>query len=210
MEIKITYETLFDLLRKEKNREELQELQSSFFDDVVGYINEKKSIVENQTKLDIFAEQEQEKATLQLKNIKRLIKELYDRREKKIMNMAINKARTGSNLINTNSLLQKEKEFFENLVKVLESARKGILINVLNAQNTEKTEDKPAEEPKDIKIEEESQNLKKIRILDNVPKFVGLDLEVYGPYQEEDVVNLPNQVADVLLNTNKAELVEAK
>ncbi len=208
MEIKITYETLFDLLRKEKNREELQELQSTFYDDVVNYINEKKDISENQTKIDLFADQEKAKAELQLSNIKRILKELYDRREKKIINMALTKARTGSSIINTSALLEQEKALFDSLVNVLDSARQSILITALNAQKIEKKPSETAvEQPKELKREEEKQkkDLKKIKILDFVPKFVGLDLQIYGPFQEEDVVNLPNEIANILINNKKAE-----
>ena len=210
MEVKITYETLFDLLRKEKNREELQELQSTFFDDVIAYINEKQSISDSQTKIDVFAEEEQAKADLQLKNIKKILKELYDRREKKVINMAINKARTGSNIINTSVLLKEEKALFDALVRVLDSSRVNILENVLNAQKTAEMVSKPAlEEPKDIKTEEQQQNQGvKLKITEFVPKFVGLDLEIYGPFNEDDVVSLPDQIASVLINNKKAETVD--
>jgi DNA replication initiation complex subunit (GINS family) len=40
-DVKITYETLFDLLRREKNRNELQQLDPSFYLDVVSYLKEK-------------------------------------------------------------------------------------------------------------------------------------------------------------------------
>lgn len=208
MEVKITYETLFDLLRKEKSRDELQELQSTFFEDVNAYINDKRDVSKNQTKVDMFADEEKEKANLQLTNIKKILKELYDRREKKIINMAINKARTGSNIVNTSALLEQEQGFFDNLVKTIQSARESTLINALNGQKkASEPEQSVSEEPKDLKTEESEQKeeLKKIKILDLVPKFVGLDLETYGPFQEEDVIDLPLQIADILIENKKAE-----
>ena len=40
--VAITYETLFDILRMEKRREDLQELQKTFFQDAVHYLKQKK------------------------------------------------------------------------------------------------------------------------------------------------------------------------
>ena len=44
-----------------------------------------------------------------------------------------------------------------------------------------------------------------MRFLHQVPKFVGPELEEYGPFGEEDIANLPAEVADVLINKGKAE-----
>ena len=41
----ITYETLYDLLRKEKNNAELQNIDPLFYDNLVKYIKEKKDIL---------------------------------------------------------------------------------------------------------------------------------------------------------------------
>ena len=38
-----------------------------------------------------------------------------------------------------------------------------------------------------------------------VPKFVGEDLEVYGPFEENDMANLPSKIADVLVSKGRAE-----
>jgi len=43
-EVNITYETLFELMRREKMREDLQEISPSFFDDVLEYLIEKQKI----------------------------------------------------------------------------------------------------------------------------------------------------------------------
>ena len=60
-EVVITYETLFEILRREKTREELQKLPDNFHNDVGKYLSDKK-----QTMLSIandqFSEIEQEKA----------------------------------------------------------------------------------------------------------------------------------------------------
>lgn len=60
--IKITLETLYDMLRNEKKRGELQELEPAFFIDVVSYVKEKKSLLtEKSASKDIFALGERDK-----------------------------------------------------------------------------------------------------------------------------------------------------
>src|SRR3989344_3546010 len=115
--ITITLETLFDLLRREKSREELQPLDARFYQDLVRYINEKRVLMTTQQKsLDLFSELEREKATIQFNNIKKLIRELYEKRERKIISMALNKSKTNTDLIDTSSMLDEERILYEELV----------------------------------------------------------------------------------------------
>ena len=45
----------------------------------------------------------------------------------------------------------------------------------------------------------EAKNTKLVRFLHTVPKFVGKELEEYGPFAEEDIANLPLEIADLLI-----------
>jgi DNA replication initiation complex subunit (GINS family) len=102
VDVKITYETLFDLLRRERGRDEIQELDPGFYDDVLTYLTDKKAILDG---ISDPESSEAEKTRIQLQNIKKIVKELYERREKKILLLAINKIRTGSNVIDTSFLM---------------------------------------------------------------------------------------------------------
>ncbi|MBD3313857.1 hypothetical protein GF345_05435 [Candidatus Woesearchaeota archaeon] len=236
-EVAITYETLFEILRREKNREELQELQESFFMDVIRYVQGKLSIISSQQN-ELFATDEKEKALIQLQNIKKILKELYDRREKKIINLAINKARTESSIIDTSALMCEEKSLFEALHSTLYNFRGGILNNILEAkspitpemarlasQMASENSEKP-EEPQTAtagqdtasEAQEKGQALNisskepetgayrtvKVRFLSPVPEFVGPELEIYGPYEQDETENLPEKVVDVLVEKGRA------
>ncbi|MBT4935873.1 DNA replication complex GINS family protein [Candidatus Woesearchaeota archaeon] len=127
-EIRITLETLYDILRNEKKREDLQKLEETFFIDVVSYMKEKKVLLDSkQSSDDMFASGEKDKLEYELRSIKRILKEIYERREKKIIDVALNKSKTGSDLIDTGCMLQKEKNFFENIIITLDMYRRGIL-----------------------------------------------------------------------------------
>ena len=77
----ITYETIFELLRREKDREALQKLEKTFFQDILGYLKEKKGIMVNQEST-LAGTEEKRKSEKQFENIKKLVREFYDRREK--------------------------------------------------------------------------------------------------------------------------------
>ena len=131
----ITYETLYDLFRREKNKEEVQELSLVIYRDLLNYLREKQAYYDScMAKSDIFSLSERDKTLQQLQNAKRLIKDLYERREKKIIELSVNKSRTNSNLINTQFLLPEEKALYEMLVHTLNMSREGVLIKLLALQ----------------------------------------------------------------------------
>ncbi len=225
-DVNITYDTLFELLRREKGREELQQLPESFCEDVVNYLREKDLILKKQDDENIFSAEEKEKTKSQLENVKKIIKELYDRRERKIMEMALFKSRTNSNLINTTNLLKEERVMFESLLSELNRSRNGVLLNILN-MNEPVLNERPAAseiskpEIKSVVNENETQkangsienpkielNNISIRFTNYVPKFVGKELEIYGPFEPEDVANLPRQIAEILIKKGRAEEIK--
>src|SRR3989338_5353305 len=134
-EINITLETLYDILRNEKKREDLQKLSETFFFDVVQYLREKKKFLEiKRDENNAFATAEKEKLEYELRSIKRILKEIYEKREKKIIDIALNRSRTGSDIIDTSAMLKEEKAFYDILLNTLDGFRKGVLLNLFNQQ----------------------------------------------------------------------------
>ena len=134
-EIKITLEGLYDILRNEKKKEDLQKLSSSFHIDVVSYLREKKSLLDAQSSsADLFAATEKDKLEYELRSINRILKEIYEKREKKIIDITLNKSRTGSDIIDTSAMLREEKDFYSQLLMLFDVYRKGVLLKLFNAQ----------------------------------------------------------------------------
>ena len=132
MELRITLETLYDILRNEKKRAELQKLEETFFEDLVVYMKQKKQMLDNADKSDnMFASGDREKLEYELRSIRRIIKEIYEKREKKLIDIGLNKSRTQSDLIDTSSMLPEEKEFFYSLTNHLDLHRKGVLLHLM-------------------------------------------------------------------------------
>lgn len=209
-EIAITYETIFEILRREKLREELQRLDPEFYQDVVNYLQEKLRLLEQQKhKSDLFAVEERLKAEKQLQNIKKIIKELYERREKKIIRMATDTSRTFSTIIDTSAMLKQEKRLFDSLVALLNKFRKGILWSILEAKmpDVEEKQNTPQQEPEPQELlkQQLQPKTKLVRFIHAVPRFVGENLEEYGPFEKEDIANLPSKIADILIAKGRTE-----
>ncbi|HJN56437.1 MAG TPA: hypothetical protein QGI22_00555 [Candidatus Woesearchaeota archaeon] len=204
-EINITYETLFEILKREKDITELQKLEPVFFSDFVDYLNEKKKVLEKEDSM--FSYDEKKKVEKQIDNARRIIKEIYERREKKIIDIALIKSRTKSDVMDTSSFLENEKRLFDETVKVLDNFRNEVISNVLSGKNPVKTD--VADEKSKSEVTEEKKNAKIIRFLNHVPKFVGKELEDYGPFEEEDIANLPSEIADVLISKGSAEEIKS-
>ncbi|MBS3115091.1 DNA replication complex GINS family protein [Candidatus Woesearchaeota archaeon] len=208
----ITYETLFEILRREKNQDDLQKLDPKFFDELDEYVEEKNNSLNEKPRLDQFMEgyeNEQNAIKIQLTNIRKIIRDIFDRRERKIMEMAINKAKTGSNIIDTSALLPQEKDFFNAQIKLISEFRYDVLEPVLTSQKpgSRALEDKLEQKDLNMAVKEENTELKKVKVTEAIPKFVGVDLEIYGPFSQHEEIELHPEIAEMLIKTNRAKVI---
>ena len=196
-EVVITYETLFEIFRREKNRGELQKLDANFLRDVIIYLVQKKAMTEKD-KGTLFGEEEKMKAEKQLYNVKRILRDLYEKREKKITEMALNKSRTKSALVDDSALLKEERVLFDSLVHIFDQNRQDILMRVINTEmpivNTEE------------KIEQKPEL--KLKFVEDTPEFAGPDMDMLGPYTKDDIASFPRQIAEILLKKGCAEIIQ--
>ena len=209
-EVNLTYETLFEFLRREKNRVELQVLEPSFYRDFLDYYKTKKDLLqEKQGKLTMDQGEDIIKLTLQIENIKKIMKELYGRREKKIINLALMSTRSSSGR-SKEAMLDFEAKLYDGLITMLSNFRNGVLLNLLNHKSPfiEEQAITSAAATTDADKKTEANNKKDeliVRFLSPVPRFVGEELESYGPFSEEEISTLPIKIADLLIKKNMAE-----
>lgn len=203
-EVKIVFETLYEILRREKYKNELQQLEPTFYGDVVKYLGEKTSTLESQqSRSSIFASAELQKTQKTVENVKKIVKELYERRESKIIQLARVAALMGET-IELHEILPEEKGLFREVRDTLNKYRAGIVNNVLETKMPKIEE---TEKPKELKSDKEIET-KLVRFLNPTPKFIGDDLNIYGPYDEEDIAALPNKVASLLIKKNRVEQIK--
>jgi DNA replication initiation complex subunit (GINS family) len=80
----------------------------------------------------LFSISEREKIEIQLNNVRKILADLYDRREKKIMSLAVNKSITNSHIIDTSNLLDSEKKMYGQLLGLLNHYRHTCFFSVLH------------------------------------------------------------------------------
>jgi len=212
--IRITLETLYDILRNEKKREDLQKLEDSFFNDVVNYLREKKKLLNSkQEENELFASGEKKKLEYELNSINRILKEIYERRETKIIAIAMNKSKTGSDIIDTSSMLREEKQFYQQVLGILDDYRRGILLSLFRGElpvverKLPEIEKKAAKSFKFEPSEGLTNGMVKIRFIRPTPSFIWKDMKVYGPFGESEQTDIFPEVAELLVRKGRAERV---
>jgi DNA replication initiation complex subunit (GINS family) len=184
-------EGLRDLQRRERMSPYLQELDRGFYQDLRKYLgNLLREIKDCQrsgtSKLALkIAEYE---------NIKNIVNDLYETRERKIVSNALYYVKSGDE-VDTGNLTREEEEVLKGIVALLREKRRQVLDKVLGD-----------EEEKEEKIEKGEEYVT-IRILKDLPSIVGVDGRVYGAFKKEDVVTLPRANAETLINRGAAEKI---
>lgn len=210
----INYETLFEMLRVEKTRGSLSKLPSNFNDGTSSYIKNQKALLsEFENSSDLKSLTKKNSLQVSLENVQKIVQDLHDRRTKKIVHMAIDKVRASSNIIDTSNMLDIEKKFFDNIVDYISVFRDDILHKMINGEeisdfsriivkndNKNDIKDNPSSTSPDP-----VDSTKMIRFIQPIPKFVGENLETYGPFEEDDVANLPSSIARLLIEKRRAE-----
>jgi len=181
----ITFNDIYEASKKERYSEKLQELPEKFILDVAEYLKEKKKM--SLKSEDDFSEIVV-KTKKQLENAGIYFRELMNRRRRKILNLVLIASEIGISKRDFDNMLNFEKELFENLMKCTESSDKK-LNDVLN--------------PKKAKVNENE----KIVFREEVGEFVDLDGKKIGGFKKDEVIELPKQIADILIKDGKAEVV---
>lgn len=185
----ITYNDIFEALRKEKYSEKLQPLPKKFVSEVSGYISDKRRIVANES--DMFSD-EIVKTKKQMENSKSIFDELMLIRKKKLLNLVFVASETGISKADFESMLDFEKELFDKTMESVKEAEKKLSSQFINGSGTS---------------EVSSGDLKLVLFLQDVEEFVDLQGNTLGPYSKGDIVNLASQVAEILVSDKKAEIV---
>ena len=182
----ITYNDIYEAARKERYSEQLQPIAKNFLKEFAEYISEKKEAVLQEND---FSEGDI-KIKKQLENATTLFRELIIRRRKKILGLILIASETGISKQDFENMLQIEKELFEEIMKCVEISDKN-LNNLLKGNNLEKVSE---------------NNL--VLFIDNVESFLGLEGEEMGPYEKGQMANIPREIAKILLQGGKVEIIE--
>ncbi len=184
----ITYNELYDVLRRERYSEQLQPIPKNFIKEVAAYLKDKKQIANKES--DDFSETIL-KTKKQFENSIAIFKELMLRRKKKILDLSFVAAETGISKRDFENMLALEKEAFDSIMKALEKGDKKVTEILKGAGGDEET-------PKN----------KMIVFIQGTDEFLDLDGNKLGPFKKGDVANLAEEISNILIVDKKAETIE--
>lgn len=167
----ITFELIRRIDREEQRSPKLSKIPGDFYSVVISYINQKRKTAK-----------EDRRGMLELKSIERVVEDIFDRRERKIVTAAVNAARTN---IQPENMIEEEKDFFDLVTATIRQRRDENLKKVFTA--------------------EKGVEADLIVFRDSVPEFVGSDMKNYGPFKKGDIAKLPEENTKILVEQGVVE-----
>ncbi len=216
----LDFEEMRRIYRLEKSTARLVEVPDDFFTQLHGLVNEERTKYFDSLK-DLNATRARD-----FGNLKKLIDEWFVVREKKLLNTVLVSAQLEEK--DTSHLAAEEKIIFHSLYEVLRSHRSKTK-SVLEANGdfvpvSTPAVERPASTPtltEDARLPPSptvpetpaypSSSLESlpVRILSEIPSFVGTDLKEYGPYKAGQVVELPSKIAQLFISRKLGESASA-
>jgi len=223
MDLLKEYKNLYNHWLEEFQNKDLTNLSQNIFANYKKFLEFIKNFEvkdDNEIKREIFETYKQ--------NVKFLFDDLLKMREIKIINSAL-----ALEELENDFLFEAEKLFFQNLIASIKGFQKVKSLSIyeddqvftfpdiksdLKQEKLEKDKakhiDNNLEENLQKEIvekksgEQEKISYKVIRFIQDASPLVGIDLLNYGPFKEEDVVNLPYENAKILVNEKLAEFIK--
>jgi len=193
----ITYETIRNAHRAEKD-EELQKLPEGFFGSIRSWFKHKEKMKDTTS-------------LLELENAKKLLEDIINRRQKKIVLAALSTVR---GQLPPSNLTDSERKFFDEVVNSLKLFKsdmeekfrdyEDIVEEKIEEAKKSINEIKPVEE-KIEKIIVKPNGKLLVKILADLPRFVASDMQAYGPLKNGDVITLPEEIGKLLIIRKVAE-----
>jgi DNA replication initiation complex subunit (GINS family) len=167
----LTYDTLSRTLNQERVAKTLTELPEEFFEDAKLYIETKSRV--GAAKDDSW----------ELENAKRLLQDLMEIRERKILTLALYFVRSGAS---PNNLTLEERDFFNVLVSAL----------------------KDFQSRKKVMLDGKPENRWMLGMLSDVPEFMDLRLRKNGPFRKGDIATVSEEHAKLLVEKGLAKKLD--
>ncbi len=188
---------------KERKEGRLTKLPDSFYRKL-GELEEQIRKIIGETKDN---PQKLEKANSDIRKFSDMKLELYKNRERKLTDLAREKV-NGQNP-NTENVNKSEQEYLDSLCDVIERHREKTLLNKIP---TVKRKPKPKakvekKETKTIEKEDTDDEYTKIKVLEDLPTFTGMDAKNYT-LKNNDIVSIPIYNARMLSDAGKVKLVK--
>jgi DNA replication initiation complex subunit (GINS family) len=182
----INYKTLRKIQQQEKNSSLIMKIDQNFYVKFSEYLKNLRKIAEKEKdaeKLNIFNDE--------IKNTEKIALNIYELREKKIVQAALSTVRGGKP--DLKHILNVEKKLYESIIEQISLSRKTIidLKKEKTPEATKKSELKKEEQP-------QSNTNTIVQVLENTPEFVGTDMKTYT-LRKDDVLTMPKEMCAPLI-----------
>jgi len=207
-------ETLGAVLRKEKDTGSLQELPGDFCEDVSTYL---KSLEEERKEAD---ERWNERVEDEIRSATGKVEDIVRRRIGKIVKLASSGMKTLPK-----GMLEEEGRIFEGVKRYVDEGKERIVALMMGGQEGKREGEREGMSEERSEQDESSwhilksteptpakdrdENLHIVRILEDIPTFMGTDGRIYK-VKREDVIMLPKTNAEILCKRGVAERFEGK
>ncbi|UCC19116.1 MAG: hypothetical protein JSV62_13600 [Promethearchaeota archaeon] len=219
MNLQKEYEKLYQYWLNEFQQKDLTEFNNEIFNHFkksVDYINDYQENNMNEIKIRLLQSYKD--------NFNYLFTDLLKMRELKITHSAL-----ALKEINLDNIIEAEKLLYENLVSSVKGYNKLKAVSIYEEEPPQidkiiepeieiksvVEKDLILSDEKSIKIsknegqtEQKKFNYTLVRFIKKTPPLVGVDLINYGPFEAEDVANLPEKNAKILIYEKFAEKIE--
>ncbi|NVM35199.1 MAG: hypothetical protein HWN81_06365 [Candidatus Lokiarchaeota archaeon] len=220
MDLQIDYKKLYQQWLEEFQQTNLTELNQELFScykKILNFIKDYKEENSNELKDNILKSYKD--------NLNFLFNDFLKLREEKIINSAL-----ALKEINLNNVIEAEKLLYQNLVSAIKGFKKVKKLSLLEGEDQinlealieseiitkkrivedsifNKTDKTIVSESNEV-IDKEKIEYILVRFLKKTPPLVGIDLINYGPFEKEDIANLPKKNAKILISENFVEKIE--
>lgn len=228
----ITYDAIRKAHRAEKNEIALQKLPDGFFVFVRGWIDHKQATQKNTASLMEIENAKRLLEDLMSRREKKIvIAALHTTRgDMPPKNMTLDEEKIFDSLVNIlkqarqdmreqmfgyDSIIEEKIESARSAMNKMKTAdeygkiaieeKKEILEN--KAETEGKKETSESQVQNNEKIIETQNGKTKLRIKNDISSFVDADMKAYGPFKSGAITELPNEMAQILLARNAAEVI---
>lgn len=196
-------EKLWEILYKERNTASLQELPETFCEEVSEYMGK---LAEEKEEED---ERRRELIEDEIRNARMKVEDIIRRRIGKIVKLASSGMKTAPK-----GMLEEEQMIFEGVKSHVVEGREKIFALILGEKEG-KSEKRDAEKkneassPAHVPAKSNTEELHIVRILEDIPTFMGTDGRIYK-VRKEDVIMLPKTNAEILCKRGVAVRFEGE
>ena len=183
-----TYDYLRRIQLEEKHKASLSKVEPVFYQAFKQRLADLDRLLSSDPSFDGAKERE---------NTLKILQDVIDRRQKKILLKAQHDLIAGE--VDSEGLAEEDKELYRAIIKLLNEHESTVLDGFSNSSVAPAAPKAPQHQ------EAEKPEQFRVRILQDLPEFVGPGMQVCGPFKADQVVQLEKEEALLLVRRNAAQ-----